>query len=480
MRKPTSPVDVDRVAGPVTAAVAAATSALVVLATVTVAAVAGQGADPAAFRERELAPVAIILLVVAVALVPVAVLTLGARPREAVGLALAGVATCAPLWAAWTSLPPGGRASFLAAGTLAVGGLALVARSIAGLLLAAAATLLHALTYDPFRDIGCARVCLEVPSRLEMSTADLTRVVVVLVLAAAALTVVAAARTATLAAWSAALGAALLAVLAVVRWRTVGDPDAFGVVLLAATAVPALVAAPRLVMWVRQARERRAVRRLVDALSTEPDRLRTLAGDLDPNALTPGQLLAWRNAELLAVAQVQVAEVRASQRRVVAAADAERHRIERDLHDGAQQRLVGVLMQLSGSGLETVEANVRRVLGDLRSLGDRGFPRVLDEEGLGPALEELAATSNARVRLDLPLTLEVTAEQARAVYALVAATATAGEVTVTIAEHEGGLHVLLRDAPHDPPEQVRDRVRALAGRLDVHGREIRGVLPCGW
>jgi hypothetical protein len=160
-------------------------------------------------------------------------------------------------------LPPGARASVLAAGPLAVGGLALVARSIAGLLLAAAATLLHALTYDPFRDIGCARVCLEVPSRLEMSTADLTRVVVVLVLAAAALTVVAAARTATLAAWSAALGAALLAVLAVVRWRTVGDPDAFGVVLLAATMVPALVAAPRLVTWVRQARERRAVRRLL-------------------------------------------------------------------------------------------------------------------------------------------------------------------------------------------------------------------------
>ncbi len=90
MRKPTITADVDRVVGPITAAVAAAASALVVLATVTVAAVADQGADPNAFRERDLAPVAIALLVVAVALVPVAVLTLGARPREAVGLALAG------------------------------------------------------------------------------------------------------------------------------------------------------------------------------------------------------------------------------------------------------------------------------------------------------------------------------------------------------------------------------------------------------
>ena len=81
-------------------------------------------------------------------------------------------------------------------------------------------------------------------------------------------------------------------------------------------------------------------------LGAESDRLCAQIASLDTLALSSGDLLAWRNAERLAHARMHVAEIRASQRRVVAAADAERRRIERDLHDGAQQRLVGVLMQL--------------------------------------------------------------------------------------------------------------------------------------
>jgi hypothetical protein len=136
-------------------------------------------------------------------------------------------------------------------------------------------------------------------------------------------------------------------------------------------------------------------------------------------------------------------------------------------------------MQLPGLGLDAVEAEVRRVLSDLRSLGDRGFPRVLDEEGLGPALEELAATSDARVLLDLSPLLDIPAEQARAIYALVAETATRGDVAVSVARHEDEVRVVVRDAPRDPPELVRDRFEALAGRLTLHRHEIRGVLPCG-
>ena len=63
-------------------------------------------------------------------------------------------------------------------------------------------------------------------------------------------------------------------------------------------------------------------------------------------ALTPAIRLALQNAQLAAVAKARLADVQASQRRVVAASDSERRRIERDLHDGAQQRLVSVAFHL--------------------------------------------------------------------------------------------------------------------------------------
>ena len=63
--------------------------------------------------------------------------------------------------------------------------------------------------------------------------------------------------------------------------------------------------------------------------------------------LAPAAWLSLRNAQLAAVANARLADVRASRRRVVAASDGERRRIERDLHDGAQQRLVSAALYLS-------------------------------------------------------------------------------------------------------------------------------------
>jgi hypothetical protein len=168
----------------------------------------------------------------------------------------------------------------------------------------------------------------------------------------------------------------------------------------------------------------------------------------------------------------------ASQRRVVAAADAERRRIERDLHDGAQQRLVGVLMQISGRGLDGVEDQIRDVLADLRSFSHGTFPSVLDEEGLAVALDELAATSDAVLRLDVRLDGPVPLEHSRAVYALVLRLA-AGTIDVSVASRDGVVDVTVVGGPPADLSDVIDRFGALDGTLVVADRKVVGCLPCG-
>src|SRR6185369_11383039 len=113
--------------------------------------------------------------------------------------------------------------------------------------------------------------------------------------------------------------------------------------------------------------------------------------------------LAVENERLEADLQSQLDEVRASRARIVAAADVERRRLERDLHDGAQQRLValavGVRLARRRLGrdhpllereLADSEEQLTLAVDELRDLAQGLFPSVLDEEGLAPALEALA------------------------------------------------------------------------------------------
>ena len=133
----------------------------------------------------------------------------------------------------------------------------------------------------------------------------------------------------------------------------------------------------------------------------------TLAPGASPDAvresLSPATVLALRNARLAATLDVRLAEVQSSRRRAVSLADAERRRIERDLHDGAQQRLVGVAFQLrlarggadphAAARIDRAEQRVRDVLAQLRELSHGPIPQILTEEGLEPALQELALAS---------------------------------------------------------------------------------------
>ena len=125
--------------------------------------------------------------------------------------------------------------------------------------------------------------------------------------------------------------------------------------------------------------------------------------------------LAVENDRLTAEVEAQLAEVRASRARIVAAGDAERQRVERDLHDGAQQRLVALTLALRlartrlGDGgdpavkisLEQASEEARAALSELRELARGIHPQILTSAGLHAAVESLAARSPAAVSVDI-------------------------------------------------------------------------------
>src|SRR5262249_33634426 len=122
------------------------------------------------------------------------------------------------------------------------------------------------------------------------------------------------------------------------------------------------------------------------------------AGDL-PVSLNAASPLALGTARLSAIPRARLLELRASQRRIVTASDRERRRIERDLHDGAQQRLVSAAFHLRVAAnhvpeqaaiLARAESEVVEGLDRLRRLSRGIFPASLATEGLDAALEQLA------------------------------------------------------------------------------------------
>jgi signal transduction histidine kinase len=238
-------------------------------------------------------------------------------------------------------------------------------------------------------------------------------------------------------------------------------------------------------------------------------RLQLAQGD-DPAdvlaALTPAAMLALRNARLAAVSRARLAEVRASQRRIVATSDAERERIERDLHDGAQQRLVSAAFHLSlarnrlavadgtatDTGLAGADAAVREALERLRALGHGIFPAVLTAEGLAAALEDLARDCEVPTTVDVP-DLDLDRDVAAAAYAVVVAAlatgaaegASSAAISATIVD--ASLHIVARvcgdlgQANADYID-VADRVGALGGHFVVEpvegGVQVRAEIPC--
>ena len=185
--------------------------------------------------------------------------------------------------------------------------------------------------------------------------------------------------------------------------------------------------------------------------------------------------------------------------------DAERRRIERDLHDGAQQRLVSVAFHLrvalrgvdpaTAAPLMSTEARVHDALAHLRQLAHGIFPGVLASEGLEAALDELLAASDVPATLDIQVG-NVGADAAMAAYAAVAAAlgnvghpsaATQARIsavqdrdtlTVRVEVHAGS-----RTTVAAAFSEVADRVGALGGRLTLSSTPedetvVTAVIPC--
>ena len=218
--------------------------------------------------------------------------------------------------------------------------------------------------------------------------------------------------------------------------------------------------------------------------------------------------LVLENERLAAEVRSQLAEVRASRGRIVAAADAERRRIERNLHDGAQQRLVTLSVAL---GLEATRANkataevlaraqdeVEQAVGELRELARGIHPTLLRDEGLTAAVEALAR------RAPLPVTVESTARDRLPDPVELAAYFVVSEALTNVVKHAsatqasvvlerepatlrvsvtddgvGGIHI----SPQSGLSGLRDRLEALEATLRIEsepgrGTKVRAIFPC--
>jgi PAS domain S-box-containing protein len=204
-------------------------------------------------------------------------------------------------------------------------------------------------------------------------------------------------------------------------------------------------------------------------------------------------------------------ELRASRARIVEAADAARYRLERDLHDGAQQRLVELALdlRLARSRLDTDPGSARELLdaaledlaaatGELRELARGIHPAALTEGGLRPALEVLVARSSVPARLmAVPGERFAAAAEATAYFTVAEALTNAARyssarvVEVEAERVNGRLRVEVRDDGRggaDPTagsglRGLADRAAALDGALEVisppgRGTVVRVELPC--
>jgi signal transduction histidine kinase len=219
--------------------------------------------------------------------------------------------------------------------------------------------------------------------------------------------------------------------------------------------------------------------------------------------------LALENERLAAELRARYDDLRAASVRLVAAGDAARRRIERDLHDGAQQRLVSLSVTLNlarrhaepgsqtASLLDDAMTELTAGLSELRELARGIHPAVLTERGLDPALAGLAARAPLPVTISAPLDGRLPPAVEAAAYFVVmealtnvAKYASATAVDVTIRQVNGRIVIDVADdgvggadaAAGTGLAGIADRVAALGGRLEVEsppggGTVVRAQMP---
>ncbi|MEO8436840.1 MAG: histidine kinase [Chloroflexota bacterium] len=203
--------------------------------------------------------------------------------------------------------------------------------------------------------------------------------------------------------------------------------------------------------------------------------------------------------DVVARLEDEVAALRSSRKRLAEAADADRRAIERALHDGVQQYLVALavdLRRLAGlidadpaaarSLLDEMSAHVREALDETTQLAERIYPPLLEARGLASALRSAAERAGVTVVIDVPAG-GYPPEIAAAVYwSCVEALSSASprsQATVTVIEAEGGLTFdveVVGDHPESRLDHLRDRIEALDGRVSVEDRQDSGSRVHGW
>jgi len=229
------------------------------------------------------------------------------------------------------------------------------------------------------------------------------------------------------------------------------------------------------------------------------------------DAVTAAAGIALENARLQSELRARLEELRGSRARILEAAQSERRRLERDLHDGAQQRLVALSLELGLQGerldsdpetsrvLEQARDELVESLQELRELARGIHPAVVAGHGLEVALESLVARAPVPVRLTVDLDGRLPERIEMAAYYLVseglanvAKYARAAGAKVDITRRNGELVVEVVDdgvggANTEGGSGIRglaDRVEALGGRLRVWspgggGTRVRAEIPCG-
>ena len=219
--------------------------------------------------------------------------------------------------------------------------------------------------------------------------------------------------------------------------------------------------------------------------------------------------LALEKALLQAqAAEARLNQVRESRIRIVEASLDERRRLERDLHDGAQQRLLALATQLTlirtrttdpaaATALQQAQGELRNALADLRDLARGIHPAVLTQRGLNAAVQEVTDRLDLPVHVDIPGTRFSPAVEATAYFVICEALtnvvkhAGAGRACVTARLCDGRLELEITDDGAGGVDDtghgignMRDRVGALDGELSIDSRPGAGTrvavtIPCG-
>jgi signal transduction histidine kinase len=205
------------------------------------------------------------------------------------------------------------------------------------------------------------------------------------------------------------------------------------------------------------------------------------------------------NVRLTAQVRAQLAEVDASRARLVEAAEQERRRIERDLHDGAQQQLLGLGMSLQAARasvpddtsaatyLDEATAQLRDALAELRALSRGLRPALLQERGLGAALREVQRRATVPVRLSVDLVVRPDPAVETVAYFVVAEAlqnaarhASGARVTVDVRQLAGRVEVTVcDDGPGGADQRAGSGLRGLHDRVAAAGGTLSVVSPTG-